>query len=401
MGDWSLRIRAILEKQFTVVVVILVVLLLAGGWLTYATHVEPGTTTEVRPTSSWETAGWFNHSATVAESNSLYPVGTTLTDRSHYFASISPVLNGTYSLTYVASEGGHLNVSVSFLFVLRSVEESRQKETVVWKTSELLGTASNESLEPDETIRVPFSFDLNQTRNRTEAIDDELENSPGRPEVLVNATVELEGTVNGHDVDRTIKQSLPVEMQQGTYRLTDPGVKADRQESTQTVTVQRTYNPLRTVGSPLLLLGSAATLGGLVMARRRESLFPSQRERELLAYHDDRTDYDEWITQATLPDEFHDRPRATTESLEGLVNYAIDTDRGVIEDTSRGVFAVIAADCLYVYEPQSLSADREGSESTSAEGHSDQNPTDAVSSAPTAEQPSTERTDEDTTSEST
>lgn len=351
MGDSLRRLRALVNERFDVIVVILAVLVCLGGAATYTAHVDPGTTTEQRPVSSWETAGWFNHSATVTESNSLYPVGTTLIDRSVYFASIAPWLNGTYSFTYDASEGGDLNGTVSLQFVLRSVEETRESETVVWRITEPLGTASNESLEPGETIRVPFSVNVNETMNRTQEIEEELNHPPGSSELLIRATVDIQGTVNGRDVDHVMDHALPVKVQQGTYRPANPSVMTDRQESTRTVTVQRTYGPLKTVGGPLLLLGSAVALVGLVTARKRENIALSQNERELLAYHDDCADFDDWISPIHLPEEAFDLPRAEAASLGALVDFAIDTDNAVIEDPGGDAYYVVYNGYLYTYRP--------------------------------------------------
>lgn len=349
MADWELRLRALLDEQFAVVVVALLVLTLAGGWIAYTTHAAPNGTTEERPDSSWQTAGWFNHSATVTEDNSVYPAGTTLTDRSMYFTKIAPRLNGTYTFTYEASERGDLNGTVSLQFVLRSVEENRESTTVVWQTSESLGTTSSESLQPGETIRVPFSVNVTETMNRTEMIEKQLDNPPGQTEVLVRATVDLQGTVNGQQVDEVAEHPLPVAIEGGTYRPARQGRMTDRHKATRMVTVQQTYGPLRTIGSPLLLLGSLGGLGGLLVARRRGRIELSPAERDVLAYEDEREDFDEWISTIRLPDDAFELPRAEAASLGALVDFAIDTDNSVVEDPDDGAYHVVHNGYLYTY----------------------------------------------------
>jgi len=131
MPNWLLRLRALLNEQFTVVVAALIVLALIGGWMTYTVHATHNTTTEECSVSSWQTEGRFNHSTTVTENNPVYPVGTTLTNRSTYFAEIAPWFNGTYAFTYDASERGDLNGTVSPQFVLQGVEEHRGITTVI------------------------------------------------------------------------------------------------------------------------------------------------------------------------------------------------------------------------------------------------------------------------------
>jgi hypothetical protein len=351
MANWLLRLRALLDEQFVVVVAALVVLALVGGWLTYTTHASPNTTTEERIASSWQTTGSFNHSATVTEKNSVYPVGTTLTNRSIYFTDISPWFNGTYTFRYDASERGDLNGRVALQLVLQSVEENQESTTVVWQTNRSLETTSSDSIQPGETIRVPFSVNMNETINRTEVIDEQLDNAPGQPEVVIRATVDIQGTVNGQQVDQVVEHTLPVALEQGTYRPANQGRITDQYEATRTVTVQQTYGPLRTIGFPALLFGSGVVLGGLVAVRSRGRLALSSTEQELLAYEDEREDFDEWISTIKLPDEAFDLPRAEAASLGALVDFAIDTDNSVIEDPDDGAYYVVHDGYLYTYQP--------------------------------------------------
>lgn len=354
MADWLLRLRALLDRQFAVVVATLILLALVGGWMTYATHATPNTTTEERSVSSWQTAGSFNHFATVTENNSVYPVGTTLTNRSIYLQKIAPWFNGTYAFTYGASERGNLNGTVSLQFVLQGVEENRDSTTVVWQTTKPLGTTSIDSFKPGETVRVPFSVNMNRTMNRTEIIDEQLGNPPSQPKVAIRATVDIQGTVNGQRVDKVAEHTLPVALNQGTYRPAHSGRITDQYETTQTVPVQQTYGPLRAVGGPALLFGPLVALVGLVVARSKGRLGLSPAEQELLAYEDEREEFDEWISTIQLPDEAFALPRAEAASLGALVDFAIDTDNSVIEDPDDGAYYVVHDGYLYTYQEPAL-----------------------------------------------
>ncbi|MBX0297242.1 DUF5305 domain-containing protein [Haloarcula nitratireducens] len=351
MSDRLLRMRAVLDKQFIVAVIVLALLVSLGGWVTYTTHVDPGTTTEERPVSSWQTNGWFNHSATVTETNSVYPVGTTLTNRSVYFTQLSPGLNGTYTFTYGASNSGELNGTVSLQLVFQGVEENGGETTVIWQTTRQLQTVSRDSLEPGETVQVPFSVNMTETSNRTAIIDEQLGNPPGQSEVVLKASVDMQGTVNGQSVTQVKEHTLPVTVAGGTYRVAQPSQMTDRREATQTVTVDNTYGPLRTLGAPVLLLVALCAFGGLVTARFQERIALSTRERERLTYADDRDDFEEWISTIKLPDEAFDLPEAEATSLSALVDFAIDTDNSVIEDPDDDAYYVIHDSYRYTYRP--------------------------------------------------
>ena len=368
MSERSLRVRAFLDQQFLVVVVALVLLAGLGGWVTYTTHVDPGTTTEERPGPSWRTAAWFNHSATVTADNPVYPEGTTLRDRSIYFTEVTPVLSGEYVFTYEASESGDLDGTVSLELIQRGIEVGQENTTVVWQTSKDLETTSTESLAPGERMRVPFELDMNATANRTGQITERLGNPPGETQVLVRAVVDLQGSVNGQQVEDVRNHTLAVGLQGGTYRPTEMGSMTDRYESTQTVTVDRTYGPLRSFGGPALLLGSLVALGGLAYVRSQDRIELTPAERERLAFEDDRNDFDEWISEIQLPADAFDLPRAEAQSLSALVDFAIDTDNGVVEDPDEEAYYVVHDGYLYTYRPPAApDGDQSGEESDATE----------------------------------
>lgn len=64
-----------------VIALLLVLLLLPSGWLAYSTHVTPGIHTEQRKSVLYERSKEFDYGATVQTSNSVFPVGSTLTNR--------------------------------------------------------------------------------------------------------------------------------------------------------------------------------------------------------------------------------------------------------------------------------------------------------------------------------
>jgi hypothetical protein len=350
MAPRSVRLRGGLNRYFLPVAAILVILAVLGGWIAFTTHVAPGTTTDQRPGASWETTGWFNYSANATEANPIYPVGTTLTNRSVYFAGVSPWLNGTYTFAYDASRSGNLTGTVVLRMTFRSVEEDAER-TIVWEKRQRLSSPVRQSLAPGESLSIPFAINVNRTLNRTEIIDDRLENPPGQPQLLVNASLAVEGTVNGRSLQRVRTHSLPVELERNTYRPDYPGVFTERGQRTRTVTVERTYGPLRRLGAPLVSVAALTALAGLAVARRRGALALSDAERERLAYEDDRSDFDEWISPIDLPDEAFGLPEARAASLGALVDFAIDTDNGVVEVPDEERYHVVHDGYLYTYEP--------------------------------------------------
>ncbi|MFB6107092.1 MAG: DUF5305 domain-containing protein [Halobacteriaceae archaeon] len=373
MSDWSLRARALLDRQFAVAVGFCLVLLVAGAWVTYGAYGTDHVRTEQRVATTWSERTRFDHGATVREPNPVYPVGRTLSNRSYYFTRVSTWLNGSYVYGYEASDGGALRARTNLTLVVRSVRQPRSRDAspvVVWEMHRPLGNATATSLSPDETTRVPFAVNVSAVANHTAQVRERL-GGTGETEVALVATTALSGTVNGHDVDRTRSANLSVTPEEGVYRVGDGGPWTAEHRTTESVAVPVDPGPLRREGGPALALVGAAGAGALVAARRRDALALSTAERDLLAYRDDRAEFDEWISTIRLPSAAFARPRAEASSLAALVDFAIDADTGVVEDPEDGTFYVVHDEFLYVYRPPPAATGLEGLASDAVRGRGD------------------------------
>ena len=351
MGNGVLRVRAVIASNLETVVVVLIALAAVGGWVTYTTYADPGTTTETLTVGSWETTAQFEHRATVTEDNPAFPVGSTLSNRTVYFTDVAPRLNGTFVFSHSATDNAALTETVTVELVTRGVEGSQTDRQVLWTTSDTLAETTIEASGPRKSVRVPFSIHVPTIENRTRRIETELGGGAGQTEVLVRATVDLQGTINGQSVSRTETYALPVVPDGTRYRIEDFGEKTDRHETTSRVTFERAYGPLRRFGGPALLGVAVLALGTIVTTRATDRLEPDDDELERLAFEDDRAEFEEWISTIRLPDEAFDRPVAEAASLGDLVDLAIDTEGAVIEDPHYDAFYVVHGDFLYRYRP--------------------------------------------------
>lgn len=352
MGARILRLRTLIADNLSLVVLALAVLGLIGGAVTHATYVDPGTRTEHRQVSSWESAGEFFHRATVQNGSGPFPAGAILHNRSVYYRRVTPVLNGSFAYRYAATDGGDLTANATLSLVLRSAEEDRRgNETVYWRVERSLGTASAESLAPGERLAVPFSTNATAVLDRADAIEKLLGGTPGRPELALVGRVNLTGTRNGRPVEASRVYRVPIRSRQGIYQVTDPGAVTESGERTREVAVPAAYGPLRGIGGPLLLGASVAGLVGLLAARRTGRVAVPEPERDWLAYRADRAEFDDWITTGRVADRSARGVSVETDSLEGLIDAAADTDGRVVEDGAGDRFVVFGDGVRYVYEP--------------------------------------------------
>ncbi len=346
-NDSRLRLRAVLTAQYTMVLVVCLLCVAAGAGVVYGTHVDPGTETETQVVSTWTIGTEHDHAAEVTEPNTVFPVGTQLADRDTYFTRIAPELDVEVVTSYEAATAEDVTVETDSTLVLRNAEDG----VVYWEETEPLAAETTTDLDGDDDAAISFTLNSTAIDEEVSAIDDELGASPGTTETFVVTDVTVDGTLNGESVVRDTSVEFGIDHGGDTYTVDDPGPSTESADQTETVEVERTYGPLRTVGSPLLLLVGLAGASGIVYARREGALELTEAERAYLEYRDERSEFDEWITRIRLPSSVHDRPEATAESLTDLVDFAIDNDVGVVEDPETGAYHAVSGQFIYTYRP--------------------------------------------------
>jgi len=346
-----LRVRAVAGEWFAVLAAAFAVLALAGGYAAGTAYAAPGTETEQRTVEQWAVSGSFAHSATVTRENPVFPVGATLDDRPTYFVGATPVLDGTYTVSYSDAGGGGggepVDVAATATLVLRSTGE---EDTVYWTDRERLA-AADAALADGESATLSFSLNATAVDQRVADIRQGLGDTAGEVSATVEVAVNATGSVAGTARTVTASQSVPLTLGESTYAVGETEPAREAATTTHTVEVARSHGPARTVGGPLLLAVGLAGLGALAVLRRRGDLALTVAEREYLAFRDDRAEFDEWVVRARLPASVRDRERADAESLSDLVDYAIDADVGVVEDTATGSFYAVTRDVVVAFDP--------------------------------------------------
>jgi len=353
MNEWGVRARALANRWAGSLLVLALLLAAVGGWMTYGAYAAPGTHTEERTVEEWSVEGSFSHRATVndAADGTVFEPGTTVRNRSVYFQRVMPVLEGEFSLAY-ADADAPVDLRMEQRLVVRSVEPAARDEepTVYWEQRRTLG-ATEATLRPGQRTSLPFSVNVTRTTQRASNVSERL-GDPGEIRVSVDVAVAATRQTAGAETHR-LNFTLPIESQTGIYRV----AAQPRRETfsrTETVEVPNDPGPVREVGGPLLLLVGALGAVGLVVARRNGVTAVSDAEREWLAYRDDRTDFEEWISTARLPDESYRLPEADAASLADLADIAIDTDNPVVFDPDTQAYHVLHDGVRYSYEPPAV-----------------------------------------------
>lgn len=344
---FSVSVRSALNRWFVLGLLVALALTLAGGYVTYDSHVDGAeTVVEQQAVGTWTVESEFEHGATVSRDTEVFSAGERLRNRSLYFTTASPELDGTYTISHDNTDGNAAVTSTDLSLVIRAVEERNGNQVVHWQTRDSLDTLDAVEVADGETATTTVSVDIPAILNRTEAIQNDLGAAPGQTEVLLVANTTVESSVNGETFTDTRTDRIEIVPGQSVYRVSTTTAGASAYDATEQVT--RTIEPTRLelYGGPVLCVIGLLCMAFLGTARWRGWLAVSDRERARNEFERARDDFDEWISTARIPDA-DDRTPVPTGSLVDLVDIAIDSDRRVLEDGDR--YAVLVDSEIYTY----------------------------------------------------
>ncbi|QGN07452.1 hypothetical protein Hrd1104_09105 [Halorhabdus sp. CBA1104] len=345
--DIPLSVRSFLDSWLSVILLGLVVLSLVGGYITYDAYVDGGQTViEEKPVGTWTVDSNFEHSATVQRETTVFEAGERLDNRPLYFTTAMSELDVTYAITHDNTAGKSAEAAVELRLVSRSVEEADDETVVHWESSEKLATVTGVEIANGNTKTETVSIDIPTIRSRIETIEEDLEASPGETEVLVVADAEIESSVGGEQFTESRTDRLEVTPGESVYRVTTTAQDQRVYEATEQI--QRTTDPpaVARFGGPLVVLVGLVGMLVLVAVHRAGKVRLTERERTRHTFETDRRDFDEWISNVSIPDP-GERTVTTAETLADLVDIAIDSDRRVLEDGEQ--YAVLVGDMMYTY----------------------------------------------------
>lgn len=367
------RLAVLLKEYFTLIAVVLVLISAGGGWLAYSTTIDPGTHIEDRTVSWWAANGTLNHSSNVINNTSVFTNGTVLRDRPYYFMNASPVLNGRFRFGFDNRRVPQGNAKVTINTTLVQYAVQSKSKVRLWTIKHPTQTHTGK-ISGEKSISTGFTINFTKIQKSHKAIRKDHGSTwkigDVRSKVEINVTVN--GTLDGLRTDRSFNYELPMNSSKGFYSISPPNgprgqaAVVNRTEQTE---VPTTPSPLAAIGSVTLLLVPLAILGCLLYGREDGWFEMSDGAIDAAERENTRSEFDAWITTGSL--ETTDfRTTVPVDSLEGLVDIAIDSDRRVIENSKSDMFAVIDNNVRYVFTPETKtdrSSDSASNETESTE----------------------------------
>lgn len=298
-----------------------------AGW----EYANPPTTEVTDQTNQQTIQSELRTSANATGDTSLYEPGTKLVDEPVYLLSAAPSLTLTQRTD--VPQGQRVRVEQDILIRYQTSHDG----TVFWVESHVL--AREKTTTSTGEVVTQTSVDIRDVQSRLDEI---------RAEVGQAGTVRAQLVVTlSYETSRytgELSETIPVQLADSWYTIEGSSLK-----QTHGATVTRrvpipTRSPLAYAipgGIGVILLVVAV---GIAISYRRE--FDQRRlEQQLQELR-----YAEWISTGSVSDSF-EKTTVTIDSLEDLVDVAIDTDNRVIHDESRDVYVVIDDSTIYCFAP--------------------------------------------------
>lgn len=289
-------------------------------------------TTEVTDHTSQQTVRSELHtSATVTGETSLYDAGTKLEDEPIYLLTAAP--SPTVTQRTSLPDGQTVQATQRMELRYRASHDG----SVFWEETQKV--AHDETSVSGGELVTRTSLDVGSLRERIGEIQSEVGRA-GTVRVDLLVTVSYE-TGQHSDV---LSGSAPIRLSDSWYSIGT--LSLERTHST--TETKRVTLPSR--DSSTYLLPGALGIGLLALAGVSAVGHRRDFDDERLGRRIEELRYDEWISAGAVPES----PAETSvaiDSLEGLVDVAIDTNNRIIHDERRGVYVVLDGSVTYHYSP--------------------------------------------------
>lgn len=326
------RLRLLLGTQWRLIVaalVVVAVLSFAGAGLSYG---ERPTDTVTQEVDQQEVRTTTSHSAVVVQNGTVWENGTVLEDKPAYLLNATPTLDLTAETTVEGADDARIRHVWRLRILVTTNDEQFYANRTVLTNETLKGT----------TATTTTALNLPSVRERIAAVRAGTESAG-----TVTATLALDVqycTDPGDGCAYTGNETYTAPLSIGgtTY-----AVAGDMGGSTSHASQTRTQVPQPRNWGSMLAMGLvgvvAVALAGGVWSQDPDEINVDQARINL-----HRTQYEQWISPGVIPMGISQQ-FVELESIEDVVDVAIDTNERVVFDRRRDLYAVISENVVYYF----------------------------------------------------
>lgn len=324
----SIRIRRLIAYQGRILAIVALLISIVAFGLAYSSYQNPPVERVSETIDQQTFESQVVPSAVVTGNTTLFEPQQRLVNRSAFLTTATPELRLAVTSTSTAPAA---TMDHRLILELRATLNDR----AFW-TEERVLTTQKGQVDGDE-IATNTTLDIPELQTRLQVVRSEL-GAIGS----VQARLRLSTNYDSERYNGTLSTTAPIQITENAYWI-DGELAASRQETTtRTQRLVQSPNPVLYGGYGLFgLLSLFAAMAILLMRRRGIDL-------EALETELDHERYEEWISNGEFPTGAEKR-YITINSLEDLVDIAIDSNKRVIRDESLEAYAVTDGDIVYYY----------------------------------------------------
>ncbi len=324
----------LLLSRYGLYAVIAAILLAAGaGFLAYQAYTAPAPTDTVSEQINVESYSvQSTERAEVTGPNAtLYEQGTTLENMPVYFFRESPILELAIETNVPEDVGATVQKRLTLQY------EATREGTTFYEETVLI--EAGEFTPGDGTATMSGSLNMSQISNRMSELNN-LVSAVGSLSVTAQLSVEYESD----RYEGELTASTAVTTTGTAYWLAEDLEASTTRSETETteITLEQDYGDAYLYGGMAVLFLLMGLGAGIVSYRGVDV----ERIQTELA----RAEFSEWISTGEIPTKA-EKEYVKVESLEDVVDVAIDTNKRVIYDPNLEAYAVIDGDLVYYYTP--------------------------------------------------
>lgn len=326
-----LRLKVFVSRYGPALVIALSLIgaLLVGvaGW----EYANPPTTEVTDQTNRQTIQSALHTSANTTGNTTLYESGTELVDQPVYLLSATPTVRLTQQTAVPEGQAVHVEQDITVR------HRVTRDGATFWEESTVL--VQNETTTSTGEVASTVSLDVEDVQTRRDEITAEVgEAGTVQTQLIVTLSYETDQYTG------ELTETAPVRMTDNWYSIGE----ASLERSHSTPVSRRVPIPTRNPLAYWIPGGAGALLSivaGGVAATYYRGIDQQRLEQRLQELR-----YAEWISTGTIPNSLEGTTVAV-DSLEGLVDVAIDTDSRVVHDETQDAYIVIDGPVVYYYSP--------------------------------------------------
>lgn len=307
--------------------------------------------------SSYTHYGNYEYTAPVTKSNPLYAIGTELgMTQPAYFFSVSPTLDASFTYTLEATDSADLAVNRKTMIVATAMGSADGQKKIYWQKKFPIQNVEAEQIQNGATLTHQFTLDIPDINSMVKQVQEQLQYTQDTT-IEIITYVTYEGEINGKSVSGVKEFPMPLITSSSYYQLPE---KLSSQETIDTYELQRIpVDPSFSSTAPplILLLITFGLLVSLVIGKKRCTVIGQPHIKELERERE-YEQFAEWISTGSLLSDIQQYQHIRINSLQDLVDVAIDTNSRVIKDTDNEMYFVINK-AFYFYNDSFMENDHD------------------------------------------